>query len=67
MTLFREVTPLLIQDFRDNSSAMRRNVEQRLIDAGAVTRGDLIVLIYGELHGTSGGTNTMTIVRVGEE
>ncbi len=66
MTLFREVTPLLIQDFRNDSSAMRRNVEQRLMDAGAVSNGDLIVLIYGELHGTSGGTNTMTIVRVGE-
>ena len=66
MTLFREVTPLLIQDFRNDSSVMRRNVEQRLMDAGAVSNGDLIVLIYGELHGTSGGTNTMTIVRVGE-
>ena len=45
---------------------MRRDVEKRLIEAGVVVKGDLIVLTYGDRHGTSGGTNTMTIVRVGE-
>jgi len=45
---------------------MRHDVEKRLIDAGVVVKGDLIVLTYGDHHGTSGGTNTMTIVRVGD-
>ena len=66
MSLFRQVSPLLIDDVPDEREGMRRDVEKRLIDAGVVSKGDLIVLTYGDHHGTSGGTNTMTIVRVGD-
>jgi pyruvate kinase len=38
--------------------------EQSLVDAGAVSKGDLIVLTVGEPVGQPGGTNTMKIVRV---
>ena len=40
--------------------------EQRLLQAGVVAKGDLIVLTYGDQMGLTGGTNTLTIVRVGE-
>ena len=33
---------------------------------GVVAKGDLIVLSYGDKMGQSGGTNTISIVRVGE-
>jgi len=45
---------------------MRHETEQRLIEAGAVKKGDLIVLCFGDKMGLTGGTNTMTIVRVGD-
>ena len=41
--------------------------EDSLLKNGHVQRGDLIVLTIGEPMGKSGGTNTMKIVRVGEE
>ena len=66
MSLFRQVFPLLIDAVPDERDRMRHDVEQRLIKAGVVANGNLIVLTYGDHHGTSGGTNTMTIVRVGE-
>jgi len=40
--------------------------EQLLIDRGVVERGDLIALTIGEPIGSTGGTNTLKIVRVGE-
>ena len=36
------------------------------LEAGAVVKGDLIVLSYGDQMGLTGGTNTLTIVRVGD-
>ena len=42
------------------------DAEQRLLEAGVVEKGDLIVISYGDQHGVSGGTNTLSIVRVGE-
>ena len=68
MTLFREVFPLfLADDTHDDRDAMRQAAEQRLLEAGAVTKGDLIVLSYGDIRGVPGGTNTMTIVRIGDK
>lgn len=66
MSLFRQVTPLLIDPMPDDRAGMRREIERRLVEAGVATRGDLVVLTYGDRHGTSGGTNTLTIVRLGD-
>jgi pyruvate kinase len=66
MTLFREVFPLLMKDMHNDPDVLRYEVEQRLIEAGVVIKGDLIVLSYGDQMGLTGGTNTLTIVRVGE-
>jgi len=40
--------------------------ENVLLSAGLVQKGDLIVLTIGEPIGKAGGTNTMKIVKVGE-
>jgi pyruvate kinase len=67
MTLFREVFPLLIKDTNEDHHVMRDEVEQRLLEAGVVAVGDLFVLAYGARRGVTGGTNTLTIVRVGDK
>jgi pyruvate kinase len=46
---------------------LRYNAEQRLLEASVVEKGDLIVLSYGDQMGLTGGTNTLTIVRVGDQ
>ena len=67
MTLFREVFPLLMTNMNADRDVLRRNAEKRLLEAGVVKKGDLIVLSYGDRMGLAGGTNTMTIVRVGDK
>ena len=67
MTLYREVFPLFMKDMHHDRDGMRYDAEQRLIEAGVVKKGDLIVLCYGDQKGVTGGTNTMTIVRVGDQ
>jgi pyruvate kinase len=66
MTLFREVFPLLIRDLNDDRERLRGKAEERLLEAGVVAKGDLIVLSHGDRMGRPGSTNTLSIVRVGE-
>ena len=66
MTLFREVSPLLAPDMNHNRNLLRQKAEERLIAAGVVVKGDLIVLSYGDKMGQTGSTNTINIVRVGD-
>ena len=67
MSLYREVFPLFLKDTHHDRDLMRYDAELRLIEAGVVQKGDLIVMCYGDQIGVSGGTNTMTIVRVGDQ
>jgi pyruvate kinase len=67
MTLYREVYPLLMQQTHTDRDVLLYDAEKRLIDAGVVRNGDLIVMTIGEPMGSTGGTNTMKIVRVGEQ
>ena len=67
MTLYREVFPLLMHEEHRDRDALRYGAEQRLLEAGVVMKGDLIVLCYGDAMGLTGGTNTLTIVRVGDQ
>ena len=46
---------------------MLRLAEEKLVEAGVVVPGDLIVLTFGEPIGQPGGTNLMKIVRIGEK
>jgi pyruvate kinase len=41
--------------------------EQKMVDLGIVQRGDLVLMTIGSPIGKSGGTNTLKIVRVGEQ
>ena len=66
MTLFSEVFPLLMKEMHQDPDVLRYEAEQRLVEAGVVTKGDLIVLSYGDQMGLTGGTNTLTIVRIGD-
>lgn len=66
MCLYRAVFPLLMQQVHTERDALLYDAEQRLIEAGVVSQGDLIVLTIGEPVGMAGGTNTLKIVRVGE-
>jgi pyruvate kinase len=66
MTLYREVYPLLMSQTHQDRDVLLWEAEQILLDQGAVEYGDLIVLTIGEPIGSSGGTNTLKIVRVGD-
>ena len=41
-------------------------MQQVLLQERVVSSGDLVMLTFGEPFGASGGTNTLTIVKVGE-
>ena len=66
MALYRNVRPLYLEQSMDRDGVLRA-AEDLLVTEGKVQRGDLIVLTIGEPMGKSGGTNTMKIVRVGEQ
>lgn len=67
MTLYRKVHPLLIGLRADGREGLLREAEERLLEAGVVARGDLVVMTVGDPIGKAGGTNSLTIVRIGEE
>ncbi len=67
LSLFRSVFPLMLQYQGDNRETLVRLAEDKLVQAGYVDPGDLIVIAFGEPIGVPGGTNTMKIVRVGEQ
>ena len=66
VSIYRDVYPLLTEYIPTNRDELLWQAEDILIQAGAVEKGDLIVLTIGEPIGESGGTNTMKIVKVGE-
>ena len=65
LSLFRDVYPLMLQYVGDNRETLLRLAEEKLVEAGAVKTGDLIVITVGEPIGKPGGTNTMKIVQGG--
>jgi pyruvate kinase len=65
-TLFRGVFPLIVRYIGHDREELLAEAESVLVKNGAAKEGDLIVVTFGEPIGTSGGTNTMKIVRVGE-
>jgi len=64
--IFKGVYPVMMRQSGHNRDELLREAEEQLIRTGAVEPGDLIVLTIGEPIGTSGGTNTLKIVQVGE-
>ncbi|HKO87246.1 MAG TPA: pyruvate kinase [Burkholderiales bacterium] len=65
-SLFRGVFPLTTAYHGHDRDALLDEAEQVLVQNGAAKEGDLIVISFGEPIGSSGGTNTMKILRVGE-
>lgn len=66
MVLYRGVCPLPMKQQHTDRELLLAEAEQLLIDRGVVEKGDLIALTIGEPIGSTGGTNTLKIVRVGE-
>ena len=66
MCLYRDVKPLIIEYHAADRDALLLEAEAKLVAAGAVQKGDLIIISIGEPIGKSGGTNTLKIVKVGE-
>jgi pyruvate kinase len=66
LSLFRGVYPLMIKYVGHDRDLLLQEAEDQLVAAGVVQNGDLIVITFGEPIGSSGGTNTMKIVKVGE-
>jgi pyruvate kinase len=66
MALYRNVQPLFLEQSTDRDGVLLA-AEALLVAKGQVKQGDLIVLTIGEPMGKPGGTNTMKIVRVGEQ
>jgi pyruvate kinase len=64
--LFRDVYPLMVKYVGHDREELLREAEKVLVENRVVKTGDLIVLTIGEPIGKSGGTNTMKIVKVGE-
>ena len=65
MALYRNVRPLMLDQPEDRDLVLAA-AEDLLVRNGIVQKGDDIVLTIGEPMGKSGGTNTLKIVRVGE-
>jgi pyruvate kinase len=65
--LFRDVFPLMVKYVGHDREELLREAEKVLVENKVVKQGDLIVLTIGEPIGKAGGTNTMKIVKVGEQ
>ena len=66
MALYRGVCPIPMMQQHADRDRLLAEAEQLLLDRGVVEPGELIALTIGEPIGTTGGTNTLKIVRVGE-
>ncbi|HSD36197.1 MAG TPA: pyruvate kinase [Rhodocyclaceae bacterium] len=66
MALFREVHPILVPHITDSRDHLLREAELTLIKHKLVQPGDVVVITVGEPLGQSGGTNSLKIVRIGE-
>jgi pyruvate kinase len=64
--VFRDTYPLMVRYIGHDREELLAEAEHVLVTNGVVQAGDLIVLTIGEPIGKAGGTNTMKIVRVGE-
>ncbi|WP_279432271.1 pyruvate kinase [Crenobacter luteus] len=66
VSVFRDVFPMKTDAIATTREAALAQAERALLDAGAVEKGDLVLMTVGEQMGKPGATNNMLIVRVGE-
>jgi pyruvate kinase len=65
MALYRNVHPLFLPQSTERDAVLQA-AEDFLLATGHVQRGDLVVITNGEPMGKSGGTNSLKIIRIGE-
>jgi len=65
VALYRNVHTLELKQSTDRDEVLRA-AEKLLLDKGVVERGDTIVVTWGEPMGQVGGTNALTIKKIGE-
>ena len=65
VTLYRGVHPVPFDILKVKPTDVFSKVSEELIHRGIVDDGDLVVFTRGDLSGISGATNTMKIMRVG--
>ncbi|MFM2435740.1 MAG: hypothetical protein RL063_1721 [Pseudomonadota bacterium] len=66
LTLHRGVYPYPIEQENKNRDEILREMEQVLLQEKVVNAGDLVLLTFGEPIGSPGGTNTLKIIKIGE-
>jgi pyruvate kinase len=64
MTLYRNVTPLLVPSYADRDEALAK-AEALLVERGVLKPGDTYGITCGEPMGYPGGTNMLKVGRVG--
>ena len=67
LALFRDTRTFLMAQHSHDRDKLLAESEAHLLAAGVVEQGDLIIITIGEPIGKTGGTNTLKIVRVGEQ
>jgi pyruvate kinase len=67
VTLFSGVHPVAFHPTSKDPSATLIEAENELVKLGHVEDGDLVVMTIGESIGKSGHTNTLKIVKVGDQ
>ena len=63
MTLYRNVTPMLMPNFTDRDEALAQ-AELLLVESGVLKVGDTYAITCGEPMGHPGGTNMLKVCRV---
>lgn len=66
LTLHRGVYPFPIEQANKDRDEILREMEQVLLKQRVVGDGDLVLLTFGEPIGHPGGTNTLKIIKIGE-
>ncbi len=66
LTLFRGIFAFPIEQKDKNRDEILREMEEVLLKEGVVENDDMVILTFGEPIDNPGGTNTMKIVKVGE-
>jgi pyruvate kinase len=65
--LMRDVRPFTLAYEGHDREKLLAEAERVLLDQGVVADGDIVVLTMGEPIGQSGGTNTLKLLKIGEQ
>lgn len=65
VTLYRGVYPVAFDIIHTDPGKILSSAAEVLVQRGAVDNNDLLIFTKGDFTGIAGGTNTMTILRVG--